>query len=70
MTVMNTITSMMVENQTYVQTETYISTATATETQQVLETGLSDCLGKVVIFLLGAWNASLHPCHSAILSGP
>jgi hypothetical protein len=42
----------MVENKTYVQTKTYLSTATATETQKVLETGLSDCLGKVIIFQL------------------
>ena len=48
---MNTVTSTMVENKTYVQTKTYLSTATATETQKVLETGLSDCLGKVYLSL-------------------
>lgn len=48
-TVLNTITSTLVENRTYLQTTTYLSTATATttEVQKVLETGLSDCLGKV-----------------------
>lgn len=48
-TVLNTITSTLVENRTYLQTTTFLSTATATttEVQKVLETGLSDCLGKV-----------------------
>lgn len=44
-TVVNTVTSTMVENKTYLQTTTYVSTATATQT--VSETGLSDCLGQV-----------------------
>lgn len=44
----------MVENKTYIQTTTYLSTATATETQKVLETGLSACLGKVIVFATDA----------------
>jgi hypothetical protein len=47
---MNTVTATMTDNRTYLQTTTYMTTATATETQQVLETGLSDCLGKVGYF--------------------
>lgn len=44
-TVMNTVTATMTDNKTYLQTTTYMTTAT--QTQQVLQTGLSDCLGKV-----------------------
>lgn len=48
-TVLNTITSTIVQDRTIVETSTFLSTATATatEVQRVLETGLSDCLGKV-----------------------
>jgi hypothetical protein len=42
---MNTVTATMTDNKTYLKTTTYKTTAT--QTQQVLETGLSDCLGKV-----------------------
>ncbi|KAG6837325.1 hypothetical protein H0H93_011420 [Arthromyces matolae] len=47
-TIVNTLTSTMVETQTYLQTTTYLATATttATATQTVLQTALSDCLGK------------------------
>jgi hypothetical protein len=54
-TVVNTLTSTVTDNRTYLQTVTYLSTATATttatttatETQALKETGLSECLGKV-----------------------
>lgn len=48
---MNTVTSTLVENRTYLQTTTFLSTATATTTeiQKVQETGLSECLGKVCL---------------------
>jgi hypothetical protein len=71
-TVLNTITSTLVENRTYLQTTTFLSTATATttEVQKVLETGLSDCLGKVccsaVVFFL---PSSLTSSNSASLLG-
>lgn len=53
-TVLNTVTSTVVQDKTYLQTLTYVSTATvsetATATQTVVETALSDCLGRVIQF--------------------
>lgn len=52
-TVLSTVTATSTENRTYLQTITSLATTTATatatttETQKVLETGLSECLGRV-----------------------